>query len=147
MRARPSASRKAKTRSSKSSEDEAEQNPGLTGSVARLWKAFLLLEGRHRRRRLVAINPVDPARVRADREQQALEVPDRVAASPLVQVRVGKIEVDVVGWLHVMGPTIPSTGPATRLVWKDFSEASVLGPKSPSMGPGSVTNAEPKSTE
>src|SRR4029077_10414990 len=70
-----------------SSEDKAEQDPGLTAGVTGLCEAFLLLEVPHRRGRVVAVDPVDPTGVRADREQQALQVPDRVAGSTLGQVQ------------------------------------------------------------
>src|SRR4029077_4935328 len=67
--------------------DEAKQNPGLTGGVTILRKAFLLLEVPYRRSCVRAVDAIDRTRVRGGLEQQALQVPDRVAGSTLGQVR------------------------------------------------------------
>ena len=79
-----------------SPEDEAEQDAGLAFGFAGLCKAFPLLELMHRRRRLVAVNSVDRTRIRTDGKQQALQVPDWVAASTPMQIRTGESEVDMV---------------------------------------------------
>ena len=56
------------------------------------------------------------------------------------------MESNASSWLHAMGPAIPSTGAVPTAVWKDRSEASVVGPKAPSMAPG-LRTVPGKSTE
>ena len=72
---------------SRSSGDEAQQIPSLTAGITCRLKALLLLEVTHCRSRVRAVDPIDRTRVRVGREQQALQAPDRVAGSTLVQVR------------------------------------------------------------
>jgi hypothetical protein len=102
-----------------SSEDEGEGNPSLTGGVTRLWKAFVLLEGPHRRGRVRAIDPVDRTRVHGGREQQSLQAPDRVAGSTLKQVRAWSeresVVVDKVELAPRDGPSYSVRRPAAKV--------------------------------